>query len=375
MIPTNITQEHVKKAIYEIESSELNIPSNRESVNYDVIFEGKRYPPKFVISLANKYANGSELPSNEFDAIEAKTFLPKLGFEIKLKFDIKSGDVIANQQISTLFGCGTQGGMRKSNKTNTLVIISDQTKPFYKDEWKGDIFHYTGMGITGDQKVDYMQNKTLAESKTNGIDIHLFEVFVPGKYTYQGLVELTDQPFEKIQKDKDGIERKVVIFPLKLINPVFPKSDSILFAKIGWSHNNWQGFDDEGFENKEDYGYRYVKEKGIAHEWWNFFDYGDQYYYGHIQIGDKTPRDFKNGLILFASFEPTTKKYKFIGFYGKAEFGNFKLPFDYTDTISDEKIRKYVKKIIFLKIFYGEGKKNFQQILSHLSTLSYRISI
>ena len=108
------------KAIQEIESLKEKIPTNRESVNYDVIFEGKRYPPKFVISLANKFANGSELSANEFDAIDAKTFLPKLGFEVKLKFDIKPGDVVNNQQISTLFSCGTQGGMRKSNKTNTL---------------------------------------------------------------------------------------------------------------------------------------------------------------------------------------------------------------------------------------------------------------
>jgi len=218
MIPPNITKEHIVKAIQEIETLKVSIPPNRASDNYDVIYEGKRYPPKFVITLANKYANGSELSSNEFNAIEAKTLLPKLGFEVKLKFDIKSGDIIANQQISTLFGCGTQGGMRKSNKTNTLVIISDQTKPFYKDEWKGDVFYYTGMGITGDQKIDYMQNKTLAESKTNGVEVHLFEVFSPGKYTYQGLVELADSPFYEMQTDKDGNERKAVIFPLKLVS-------------------------------------------------------------------------------------------------------------------------------------------------------------
>ena len=192
MIPSNITQEHIIKAIQEIESLKESIPHHRQSVNYDVIYEGKRYPPKFVISLANKFANGKELDSNEFDAIEAKTFLPKLGFEIALKFDIKAGDVLGSQQISTLFGCGTQGGMRKSNRTNTLVIISDKTKPFYFDEWKGDILHYTGMGITGNQDINYSQNKTLKESKNNGVEVHLFEVFYPCKYTYQGIVELVE---------------------------------------------------------------------------------------------------------------------------------------------------------------------------------------
>ena len=112
MIPQNITKEHTLQAIQKIDSQE-EIPVNRESVNYDLFYHGKRYPPKYIISIANKYANGYELKSTKFNAIEAKTFLPKLGFEIKLKFEIKPKDVIKNQQISTLFSVGTQGGMRK----------------------------------------------------------------------------------------------------------------------------------------------------------------------------------------------------------------------------------------------------------------------
>jgi predicted Mrr-cat superfamily restriction endonuclease len=214
MIPTNITREHVLKTLQEINAT--TIPARRESTNYDLIFEGKRYPPKYVISLANKYANGNQLDSKAFDAIEAKTFLPTLGFEIKLKFDIKPGDIIGNQQISTLFGCGTQGGMRKSNSTQTLVLISDQTKPFYKDRWNGNILNYTGMGLAGDQSVTYMQNRTLAESRTNGIEVHLFEVDNPGQYTYRGIVQLASEPFEQQQEDQNGKIRKVVIFPIKL---------------------------------------------------------------------------------------------------------------------------------------------------------------
>lgn len=40
--------------------------------------------------------------------------------------------------------CAT-GGMRKSNRTNTLTLISDKTK-LYDDKVVGDIYHYTGMG-------------------------------------------------------------------------------------------------------------------------------------------------------------------------------------------------------------------------------------
>lgn len=330
MIPSNITRDHVLQAIQEIKDT--SIPPQRESVNYDLIVEGKRYPPKYVISIANKYANGPELDSKLFDAIEAKTFLPKLGFEVKLKFDIKIGDVIANQQLSTLFQCGTQGGMRRSNKTNTLVIISDQTKPYFKDEWKGNVLQYTGMGITGDQKIDYAQNKTLAESNTNGVEVHLFEVFSPGKYTYHGIVELAGGPYEKSQPDKDGNERKVIIFPLKIISEEEQVSDSIIIAGMGWSSKRW-----EGYEEKDiilDY---------IPREAWNFFDFGDQFYYG--LTSDKKAVRFKNGgLVLLFSTEPITNQRVLVGFYGSASFGDFTIPIDIADTINDKEIQQQFKQ-------------------------------
>lgn len=46
------------------------------------------------------------------------------------------GEVVSNREVSKAFGCGIMGGMRPSTKTGTLVLISDMTKPFYKDEWK-----------------------------------------------------------------------------------------------------------------------------------------------------------------------------------------------------------------------------------------------
>ena len=61
------------------------------------------------------------------------------------------GEVVSNREVSKAFGCAIMGGMRPSTKAGTLVLISDMTKPFYKDEWKNGILHYTGMGKYGDQ--------------------------------------------------------------------------------------------------------------------------------------------------------------------------------------------------------------------------------
>ena len=130
--------------------------------------------------------------------------------------DLVIGDVYLNQEIAEIFLCSTQGGMRRSLRTNSLVLISDHTK-VYHDRWNNGVLHYTGMGLTGDQDFFYMQNKTLYESNMNGVQVYLFEVLQAKEYTYCGRVELADQPYESRQPDMNGQVRKVCMFPLKVM--------------------------------------------------------------------------------------------------------------------------------------------------------------
>lgn len=80
MIPDGIECEHLAKAVAEIEQD--GVPKSRESVHYDYVFSGKKYPPKYVISLAAKYAFGKELRFNEFNAVAAKDYLLARGEKI-----------------------------------------------------------------------------------------------------------------------------------------------------------------------------------------------------------------------------------------------------------------------------------------------------
>jgi len=81
MIPKNIHSEHVLKAIEEIKRT--GIPEGRSSKKFLVEFNGIFYPPKYIISLANKYANGEELnPSGFSGGTESNDFLRVLGFKI-----------------------------------------------------------------------------------------------------------------------------------------------------------------------------------------------------------------------------------------------------------------------------------------------------
>ena len=97
---------------------------------------------------------------------------------IKSVDHLQVGTILNNEELCEFFSCSTQGGMRRSHTTNTLVIVSNHIKSIYDDRWLEETFHYTGMGTKGDQSLDFSQNKTLSESNENGVSVHLFEVFV-----------------------------------------------------------------------------------------------------------------------------------------------------------------------------------------------------
>ncbi len=135
---------------------------------------------------------------------------------------IKPGDILQNKDLQRIFRCGLQGGMRRSHRTNSLILVSDHTRGIYKDRWEGNILYYTGMGLKGDQSISFSQNKTLAQSKANNVTIQLFEVFNAGAYIYQGRVKLDSTPIQETQLDINNNNRKVWIFPSKLIDQAGP---------------------------------------------------------------------------------------------------------------------------------------------------------
>lgn len=137
---------------------------------------------------------------------------------MRFKTSLRAGQILTNNELMKEFSVANSGGMRKSNKNNVLVIISDHTKGLYDDKYYGNELHYTGMGLEGDQELNYRQNKTLAESNKNGVDVYLFEVFKAKEYIYRGMVKLCKEPYQEIQLDKNNNERTVWIFPLIIID-------------------------------------------------------------------------------------------------------------------------------------------------------------
>jgi hypothetical protein len=84
MIPENIKREHILKAIEEVDRS--GVPLERNSEKYDLEYNRRTYPPKYIVSLANKYANNNELDHSTFTGgVETNGFLQSLDFSIVSK--------------------------------------------------------------------------------------------------------------------------------------------------------------------------------------------------------------------------------------------------------------------------------------------------
>ena len=84
MIPSNINREHIVKAIRQIDSQ--GVPPRRKSNTFSLVFNRKPYPPKYVVSLSNVFANGTEHPPSEFNGgDETNSFLSNRGFKIVKK--------------------------------------------------------------------------------------------------------------------------------------------------------------------------------------------------------------------------------------------------------------------------------------------------
>lgn len=85
MIPKNIERAHILKALQEIRRD--GVPKHRRATKYALIFEDEVFPPKYVISIANRFANGEDLPATAFSGgAETNDFLLELGFDV---FELK----------------------------------------------------------------------------------------------------------------------------------------------------------------------------------------------------------------------------------------------------------------------------------------------
>ena len=99
-IPKNISKNDIIKAIKYID--ENDVTDKNKSTKYELVDEtGKKYPPKYIIAIANYLANHEDISTEGFNAVEAKNFLEGQNFVIETKQEKFELIITANEVTST----------------------------------------------------------------------------------------------------------------------------------------------------------------------------------------------------------------------------------------------------------------------------------
>jgi hypothetical protein len=107
MIPKTIERNHIIQSINEIDTNGYD--SKHESTKFDILHNGKRYPPKVVISLAYSFVTGAVHPTTLFSGgKESNDFLKVLGFSIVDKDGIISGISIQTEDDTETYTEGKE---------------------------------------------------------------------------------------------------------------------------------------------------------------------------------------------------------------------------------------------------------------------------
>lgn len=79
-----LKKEYVIEALKFID--ENGVPFHNQSTKYELVTDdGKRYPPKYVVAVADHLANGVDISTDGYNAVEAKSYLENQGFTIETK--------------------------------------------------------------------------------------------------------------------------------------------------------------------------------------------------------------------------------------------------------------------------------------------------
>lgn len=95
-----IKKQNILDALKYIDNN--GVPAQNQSTKYELVTEeGKKYPPKYVIAVADHIANGAEISTEAFNAVEAKNYLQGQGFMIETKQVKYELTITADSVVST----------------------------------------------------------------------------------------------------------------------------------------------------------------------------------------------------------------------------------------------------------------------------------
>lgn len=124
---------------------------------------------------------------------------------------LKIGEIVSNRRLMDIFHCACEGGIRYSSKTETVVVVINNTKDGRPNrENEGRLF-FAGRPFKHGETFEGA-NKRLENFLREGKPVFVFQVDEPGKYQYRGRAAASGVP--EIAIDNSG--EKYPVFPMKL---------------------------------------------------------------------------------------------------------------------------------------------------------------
>lgn len=169
MIPSNLQSIHFQKAIKEID--ENGTPASRQSYKYDLLINGKKYPPKYTISIANKYINGIEWDSEKFNAVEAKNYFIQNGYLILDKNENKELSKIETEDIESKYAEGKEKyKLHRSLERDTSLSKKIKEKRLHDvGELRCDVCNFSFSDVYGELGAGFIEaHHTIPVSEIKG---------------------------------------------------------------------------------------------------------------------------------------------------------------------------------------------------------------
>lgn len=124
MIPKGLQHKHFISAATEIDKN--GVPTRRESYRYDLFLNEKKFPPKYIISIANKYLNGVEWSSKKFNAVEARDYFLNRGYNI---IDRKKEEISIGGWADKFPGGVPPGAFFQMETDDLIELVSKHDEP------------------------------------------------------------------------------------------------------------------------------------------------------------------------------------------------------------------------------------------------------
>lgn len=128
MIPEGILDEHILAAIEMINRD--GVPWSRQSVYYDLVINGSKYPPKLVISRAYEAKTGQSYSPHKFSSVEAKNHFLSRGYTVIDRRDEASRVIVDEDDESSFAEGATNYRTHRSYERDSKISRKAKVKRF-----------------------------------------------------------------------------------------------------------------------------------------------------------------------------------------------------------------------------------------------------